>query len=341
MDMFQTDAKRGMVLGGFIGDAHAMPVHWYYDLAALRRDHGRVTDYLAPRNPHPDSILWRSRYTAPCPRGEILHDQARYWGQRGVHYHQHLAAGENTLNLQLAVLLLESLHQRGGYQADDYLDRYIRFMTEPGHHRDTYIEECHRNFFSNLARGRTPRRCGEPDIHIGGLAHVGILCAAFGEDPSRTREIVREHIGLTHPDPSLLHAADALTAMLCAVLQGTTLRDAIAEHGRDHFSAKRSEKLAGEPDENVIGRVFSPACYIRDAFPATLHLAWKYADRFEAGILANTNVGGDNCHRGAVLGSLLGGASGEQSLHRPLVDGLKNRECLHRLLSPASAAKAG
>lgn len=48
--------------GFFIGDALAMPVHCDYDTAALRRDCGRVADYLAPDNLHPNSILSRSSY---------------------------------------------------------------------------------------------------------------------------------------------------------------------------------------------------------------------------------------------------------------------------------------
>ena len=60
----------------------------------------------------------------------------------------------------------------------------------------------------------------------------------------------------------------------------------------------------------VVGRILSPACYIQDAFPASLYLAWKYAEDFSGGIMANANVGGDNCHRGAVVGSLLGVANG-------------------------------
>lgn len=46
------------------------------------------------------------------------------------------------------------------------------------------------------------------------------------------------------------------------------------------------------------------------AYAAALHLAWKYHDDFSAGITANARVGGDNCHRGAVVGSLLGLALG-------------------------------
>jgi hypothetical protein len=47
--------------------------------------------------------------------GEILHDQARYWGQCGVHYHQFLQPGENTLNFQLAIELAALVRRAGGY----------------------------------------------------------------------------------------------------------------------------------------------------------------------------------------------------------------------------------
>jgi ADP-ribosylglycohydrolase len=52
------------------------------------------------------------------------------------------------------------------------------------------------------------------------------------------------------------------------------------------------------------------ACYLPESFTASLYLCWKYADDFSAGILANAHCGGDNCHRGAVVGALLGAANG-------------------------------
>lgn len=33
-------------------------------------------------------------------------------------------------------------------------------------------------------------------------------------------------------------------------------------------------------------------------------MAWKYAGDFAAGVIASANVGGDNCHRGAVVCAL-------------------------------------
>ena len=64
------------------------------------------------------------------------------------------------------------------------------------------------------------------------------------------------------------------------------------------------------PDEEIIGSVLSPACYIDQAFPAALYLAWKYDGQFGPGIIANAMIGGDNCHRGAVVGSILAAANG-------------------------------
>jgi ADP-ribosylglycohydrolase len=298
--------KRGCLLGAFLGDALAMPVHWYYDRAAMARDYGRVTDLVAPRNPHADSILWRSSYAAPNAKGEILHDQAKYWGQRGIHYHQFLRAGENTLNMQLALELLCSLRERGGYDRDDYMRRYVEFMTVPGHHRDTYVEECHRNFFAKYARGKTPVDCGGEDIHIGGLAHVPILAVWYAHDEAAALAAVREHVRVTHRGELIETAARDLTKMLVAILNGAEVRASIEKFGKGWAGRKKLEAWAARPDEEVVGAILSPACYLQDSFPASLYLAWKYADDLESALIANTNLGGDNCHRGIVVGALVG-----------------------------------
>jgi ADP-ribosyl-[dinitrogen reductase] hydrolase len=298
--------KRSCLLGAFLGDALAMPVHWYYDRAALARDYGRVVDLVAPKNPHADSILWRSNYTAPNPKGEILHEQAAYWGRRGIHYHQFLRAGENTLNMQLALELLSVLREHGNYDKADYLKRYIDFMTTPGRHRDTYIEECHRNFFTKYARGKKPEDCGGDDIHIGGLAHVPILATWYVDKESAALEAVREHVRVTHRGELVETAARDLTKMLIAILNGSSVRESIEKFGNGWVGRRKLEAWAERPDEEVIGSILSPACYLKDAFPAALFLAWKYPNNLESALIANTNLGGDNCHRGIVVGALVG-----------------------------------
>jgi len=301
-------------LGSLAADAVAMPVHWYYDRAALEHDYGTITGYLAPKNPHPDSILWRSTYTPVNARGEILHDQAIYWGQRGIHYHQFLQEGENTLNFQLARVLYEQTLRLGRYDAKAWLETYIEFMLTPGRHRDTYVEEYHRHFFTNYARGSKPEACGCEDVHIGGLAMVPALFDALDLDAGSMRKVVQEHVALTHQDKDVLRAADAFVRTLLAIRAGTSLRDAILEEAPDWISKAKISRWIMEPDQVVVGKRLSPACYIPDAFPAALYLAWKYADDFSAGICANAQVGGDSCHRGAVVGGLLGLANGVPDL---------------------------
>lgn len=302
-------------LDGFVGalcaDALAMPVHWYYDRAALMRDYGKVERYMAPKNPHADSILWRSTYTPLNEKGDILRDQAQYWGQRGVHYHQFLKAGENTLNLQLARELYGWIRSHGGYSSEGWLEHYTDFMLKAGRHRDTYVEECHRGFFTRYAQGKPLAKCGIRDEHIGGLAHVPALMAACRDLPlGRLRAVVKEHVGSTHAHPNVLRAADTLVRVCWAIREGTGVREAITKEAGDWISGKKAEGWAKQPDEHVVGERFSTACYIAEAMPASLYLAWKYENDFVGGIVVNANVGGDSCHRGVVVGGILGLACG-------------------------------
>jgi ADP-ribosylglycohydrolase len=308
--------------GALVADAIAMPVHWYYDRIALKRDYGLVDRYIAPRNPHPDSILHRSTYQPEFPVADILHDQAEFWGRKGIHYHQQLQAGENTLNLQLGRALYRQVQSAGRYDAAAWLRLYVDCMRLPGWHRDTYVEEYHRAFFTNLARGKKLEDCGIADVHIGGLATVPGLFAAMNSGGEEFVGIVRRHVSLTHNCSEVLEAAMAFARILLALETGSGLREAIFTHASGWAGEKKFSTWSRLPDETVIGQKLSPACYIKDAFPAALYLSWKYADDFSAGIIANAHCGGDNCHRGAVIGALLGM---ENSIPERWLEGLKAR----------------
>lgn len=292
---------RGAILGLFIGDALAMPVHWYYDRSALQRDYGWVDRYHAPRNPHPNSILWRSHYSPVGPGGEILHEQAVYWGQREVHYHQFLKAGENTLNLKLCALAW-SLCQEG-YSRDEYMKRYIAYMQNPDSHRDTYIEECHRGFFTNLARGKKPDKCAVVEKHIGGLAHLFPVYLATGD-----RDTALHHMAVTHAGSQMQETGKQVLDVLQACLKG----EGVEETARV-LLGKRLTSWLPLPDEEVIGPRLSTACYVEDSWPAVLYLLMKYLEDPRKALEVNTNLGGDNCYRGAVLGALLGAYHGEEA----------------------------
>ena len=116
------DRWRGALWGMFVGDALAMPVHWYYDIAALRRDFGVVRDFQPPRDFHPSSIMSLAS-TAGAGRGSqegevvgsvILHGKKHLWGRPNRHYHEGLQSGDNTLNLLCVRVLLRSMNRIGG-----------------------------------------------------------------------------------------------------------------------------------------------------------------------------------------------------------------------------------
>ncbi len=319
--------QKGAILGMFIGDALAMPVHWYYDRRALHRDYGHVTGYQAPRNPHPDSILWRSAYNVANRAADILHDQRKYWGQHGIHYHQFLKAGENTLNLKLCALLIDTIVENGAYDSDAYLERYIDFMITPGRHQDTYVEEYHRHFFTNYAKGKPARSCGVIEKHISGVIGMIPLLVYYAEDQETARRLAFQHMRLTHLGDRMSTTGILLTDIMLPVLNGASLKATIA----DKIKSQDNPLLGfpffrwlAEPDEAVIGRRLSSACYVEDALPAILYLALKYHHDAARGLIANTNLGGDNAGRGAVLGALLGAAIGPQAFPKPWVEGLRH-----------------
>ncbi len=298
-------------LGSLVADAAAMPVHWYYDVQSLDRDYPDLAVYTAPKNPHSGSILWRSSYKPRNQQADILHDQARYWGKRGVHYHQFLEAGENTVNYRLAVELHESILRNGGYDPTEWLQTYIKLMQTPGWHRDTYVEEYHRAFFDRLASGIPPENCGIDDLHIGALATVPALLAGLSKvespDPERWVHIVFQHVNLTHQNAHALKASEALAQILIDLAHGLELDSVLENRTSAWKSPKQFKAWSDFEDRTIVGRHLTPACYLPDSFTASLFLAWKYSDDFKAGILSNALCGGDNCHRGAVVGSILGG----------------------------------
>jgi hypothetical protein len=73
-----------------------------------------------------------------------------------------MAAGENTLNALCARVVLRGIADNGGkYDARRFLADYVKFMTTPGSHNDTYAESFHRDFFAAWARGVAPEDCAK------------------------------------------------------------------------------------------------------------------------------------------------------------------------------------
>ena len=318
----------------FVADSLAMPVHWYYNPMDIERAFpGGIQRFEAAPDFHPSSIMslhstssggrhFGRRGTSgdqPQVVGDvILKGRAKYWNVPNVHYHQGMGPGDNTLNAYCARVLMRSLANAGEhYDPQAFLSDYIGFMTaDPPAHPDTYAESYHRGFFANLQAGLPPEKCAmttHDTPSVGGLVTVAPLVFSQrlqGVGVSEIQAVCQKHVALTHPDESLMKVCDRYVTLLCGFMEGPD------EAGAEALLAEAGKGVAGLdvaglvkrnlPDLQVVGRLYSSACYISDSWPVVLYLAYKYHRDPWLALKVNTNLGGDNVHRGMVLGSLLG-----------------------------------
>ncbi|ASJ73042.1 ADP-ribosylglycohydrolase family protein [Granulosicoccus antarcticus] len=339
----------------FVGDALSMPVHWFYNPGDILRQfppHGIQGMQAAPAS-HPSSIM-ALHSTSRGGRGRqgaesqlnivgdvILKGKQHLWGRPNGHYHHGMQAGENTLNAWWARWVMQSMTHHGDYDAQRWVAEYIQKMTaEPAEHPDTYAESCHRGFFANLQNGHEPTRCGavtHDTPSMGALVSVAPLALALlATHPlSSVQQQCRAHVWLTHPDDLLMQVIDSYVALMAHLLErqeGTSCRQALIDAAAI-IPGTRLQTLIDQPrgDAYVVGRTYSLACYITDSWPSVCYLAAKYHDDPRKALLINTNLGGENAHRGSVLGTVTGLVAG--SVDSELYESLAEHDELDRQLN--------
>lgn len=378
----------------FIGDALAMPAHWYYSLENIQKvfDNG-VQGYRDPPNPHLESFMVGMDYTPDIETAnrlgrayDILHEHARFYktnysslqirlsDQAKVtgntvpelddryHYHYGLKAGENTLGAQLVRVLIRSVIRRGRYDHNAFLDDFITHLTTPGRNRDPYTEIYIRRWFENYSRGVPPHACAELQRNAWSIsAHGGIIrplvLSTLVDSSYQGLGLAIEHQNMTHRTENSISALGVLVPLFNALLSGAEPRKTISTYartiripritGKELFGAYRDHngpgnipkdemwrlhtELIDKPfaidrfarkytDKDVIAHLLATACYPEHGLPLLLYLAWSRNLEVETSLLANVNAGGDNVHRGMLLGLILGAANDKIPQH--LIEGL-------------------
>ncbi|GLI63555.1 hypothetical protein VaNZ11_006408 [Volvox africanus] len=327
------DRIRGALWGIFIADALSMPVHWYYNPGDIRRDFGIIESYQAPKARHPSSIMSVSNTGGHGRGGQsgriigdiINHGKHAFWGKSGVHYHQGMKAGENTLNAICARVVLRNLAREKGYNTTSWLQDYVTFMTTPGSHNDTYAESFHRDFFRNWAAGVPAERCsqgteGHNTAQIGGFVMLPPVILSRLDGSAAATQRALQHLSTTHESRKLVAYAQSYSELVYGLATGGDLRQATSALAKG--MGIDLAQLVPYDDIRIVHSTFGSACYIEDSFPSLLYLTYKYADSFEKAVLANTNVGGENCHRGAALGAVMGAAHGESGIPKRFIEDL-------------------
>jgi len=388
------------LFGLFIGDALAMPTHWYYNLGNIEADFpGGIRGYQAARHPHPEAFMLGRPYKPDVGTAErlgrpfdILHQHARFYSttysefefvrqstdretgnaiageEERYHYHHGLAAGENTVAAQLVRVLMRSVIDCGRYQPDHFLERLIEHLATPGRNRDAYLEAYIRYWFENYASGRPAYACAAQQRDDWSIAsHSGLarplLLAMLAPSTFQALGLALEHHNLTHRSETNLASLGLLIPLVRALASGAQARPLLVEFGRrlrrpeitgtalfERYAAAKGPynipkdemwalhaRLRDEPfdvealvenarDAEVIRTGLSTACYPEHGLPLMLYLAFRHDLDLERSLLANANAGGDNVHRGAILGFVLGAASDAVPAH--LKAGLREHDAI-------------
>lgn len=309
----------GAFWGMFVGDALSAPTHGYTNRQRLHDDYGWINGMTRPKNPHPESTLFRTQFQVVPGKNDILHGRDKEWRTPGTHFHQHLEPGDNTLIMQLAAHLGQCLLDCDGFDAAQYQGRYLDFMLNPDSHNDTLIPAGHLAFFENYGKGREISKCARESFCIDGLASGLPIILYYHQDVRKAQMKLREFLALTHKGEPLARTADLICELICLLLKGHDLEEALFDiikeergHPALNFPYRRWRDL--HDDEGVIGNHIKIASHIDDAIPVIIYLAIKYRDDVGQALAVNANLGGATCQRGAIIGAIMGAIHGCEEL---------------------------
>lgn len=311
----------------------------YYDLRQLKRDFPKgIKGYESPPMHLPGSILNLSN-TGGAGRGSdkgtiigevINHGKRQYWTKgENYHYHCTLQKGENTLEAQLARVLMRSVvDQKGWFHPEEWLKAFETFLTTPGTHNDTYASTYIRMFFRNRLAGRPLTECADNDSHnvdaIDALTLLPPVILAAKMKQTDEYTAVASYLSSTRKSRILNRFGDLYCKIFLTVLneeQCSSSADEADGSAKSKFPAEILRTAALDAAQSLdfdLEKLVSKyqdsdpmtACYIDSSFRALLVFIYKYADDPVQGLLASVNAGGENVARSAVLGALFGATYG-------------------------------
>jgi ADP-ribosylglycohydrolase len=287
---------RGAIWGQFAGDAFCLGSHWIYDLAELER--------RFPGGPQGFETPVAGHYHFGKQKGALTH------------------YGEG------ALLLLQSLAEKGRFDAVDFGSRFVALFDSSTYqgYRDHAIKETLAKF--HAFRSRYPEAAfafqdGADDDQPATVSRLAPLAALhFRQDDFLT---VVEHATLVSQNSERAVAyAQAHALILRELFSGAMLPDAFRSAAdlmtaRGGAGAEVSDKInaalaAQDLDVREATLRFGQACPLAASFPAAVHCALRHGDDFAGALRATAAAGGDNAGRAAMIGAWLGGALGVEAV---------------------------
>ncbi len=314
-----TDRARGAILGQFIGDAMALGSHWHYNLLERARL-------------YPEGI---EGFERPVPG----------------HYHAGREPGDPTHYGDAALLLLASLVEDGGFDAERFGRRFVAaFDAGYAGYRDKPTRLTIENAKPHLDDPDFAFQSGADDFQTVTMCRLAPVVVRYAGSPVLDA-VVERVVRVTQANAEAVAHNQAFARILAAVLHGDAPGPAIeagcaAQGGPagDLVRIRLGDALAMR-EKNVVDAagLVGRSCYLPCTFPSILHACLRHPDDFATAVLETVRAGGDNASRAACVGALLGAAVGASGIPEQLKARLKPRAAIEalsdRLLDSAAEAR--
>ena len=251
----------------------------------------------------------------------------------------HLRPGQWTDDTSMALCLASSLTERGGFDARDQMERYVRWW------REGYWSSTGHCFdignTTSAALGRFQRTgdpfAGSTDPHAAGngsLMRLAPVPLFFADDAAAAIEQSAASSRTTHATPTAVDACRYFAGLLVSAVQGASKAELLAAdycpvpglwanqplHPEVATVAAGSFKHRNPPEIRGTG-------YVVQSLEAALW-AFHGTNTFRQGCLAAVNLGDDADTTGAIYGQLAGAFYGEAALPKQWLEPLAQRDAI-------------
>ncbi len=295
--------------GSFVADALCMGPHWVYDMDALQETYVPITGYTEP------TVM---EYHAGRQPGELTHlgDQA--------------------------LLLLDSIEQRDGFDKAGWAADWRACFEEYTGYHDAATKQTLRH----LQAGDAVDDAGSDSTELAGASRIAAVVYYYWDTPAEMLRAAREQTDVTHHTTIIVEAASFIVHAIEAIKAGQEPVAALrtAAGAQEYTELPASEWVekgiaAADVDSTEAIGEFGRACDIRFSFPSVAQLIARHGDDFRAAQIANAEAGGDSAARGLMLGLVLGAYHGMDVIPEEWLSGLAARARLQAFTSDPVAAE--
>ncbi len=276
------DNRNAAVWGAFVADALSLGVHWVYNTAVIDKKFGRIENYHDPL----------------------------------TSYHKGKKAGDFTHYGDQALVLLESVCAKGGFDAHDFAGRWKAFFSDYG----GYFDKATKATLENMATHQELTNSGSTSDDLAGASRLAALLPVFADDLESFVDAARQQTAITHNNDHVIASADFFARVVSAILDGHPPERALEATLTDAFSDSIIAPLINmgldsrRRDTREVIAAFGQVCSVDAGLPGAIHLIARYPGDFKTAMVENVMAGGDSSARGMLAGMVLGAAHGMSAI---------------------------